>query len=249
MKTSGNTILITGGGTGIGLSLVEAFVAAGNEVIICGRRKEKLEEAQKRFPKIYTKTCDVSQASDRAELFAWASTTFKNLNILVNNAGIQRMVDFKKGPADLLAGENEVEVNLVAPIHLSAYFVPFLAKQPASAIFNVSSGLAFVPLAIMPVYCATKAAIHSFSMSLRHQLRSTSIKVFEVIPPTTDTDLDKGARAHRGQAYRGVPPSVVAKATLEGFARDMFEIGIEQGANLREASRTNPDQAFQNMNH
>ncbi len=159
------------------------------------------------------------------------------------------MVDFKKGTAELLAGENEVEVNLVAPIHLSAYFIPFLAQQPDAAIINISSGLGFVPLAIMPIYCATKAAIHSFCLSLRHQLRTTPIKVFEVIPPTTDTDLDKGARAHRGQAYRSVPPAEVAKGTLEGLAKDEFEIAIGQGARLREASRANLEQAFQNMNY
>jgi len=248
MKTDGNTILITGGATGIGFALAEAFVNAGNEVIICGRRQNKLEEAQSQLPAIQIKACDLSKAEEREELFEWTKSSFPTLNILVNNAGIQRMVDFKKGIADLLHGENEIEVNLVAPIHLSAYFIPLLTQQEESAIINVSSGLGFVPLAIMPVYCSTKAALHIFSMTLRHQLRNTSTKVFEVIPPTTDTELDHGARDRRGQTDRGIPPSEVADATLSGLANDEFEIAVGMAEGLRTASRENLEETFQRMN-
>ncbi len=178
MKINGNTILITGGATGIGFALAQAFVRENNEVIICGRREQKLSEAKSKLPQIHTRVCDLSKEKEREALYNWVKSNFGDLNILVNNAGIQRMVDFKKGISNLSVGENEIDINLTAPIYLSAYFIQDLIKQKESAIINVSSGLAFVPIAFMPVYCATKAAIHSFSLSLRHQLKDTSIKVF-----------------------------------------------------------------------
>jgi uncharacterized oxidoreductase len=248
MRTKGNTVLITGGATGIGLSLAEEFVNANNEVIICGRRIQKLKDAKQKLPRIHTRVCDLSKEDDRASLHEWASATFPKLNILVNNAGIQRMIDFRQGPSELINGEDEVGINLVAPIRLSAYFIPQLANQKEAAIINVSSGLGFIPLSIMPVYCATKAALHSFSLSLRHQLRSTAIKVFEVIPPTTDTELDHGARGKRGQTDRGIPPEEVAQATLNGLEKDLYEIAVGQAEGLRRGARENPDEIFQNMN-
>jgi uncharacterized oxidoreductase len=141
-----------------------------------------------------------------------------------------------------------VDINLTAPIHLSAYFIPDLLKQKDSAIINISSGLAFVPLAVMPVYCATKAAIHSFSVSIRHQLRDTSIKVFEVIPPIVDTELDKGTRDERGQEDKGIPPAEVAKATLKALEKDEYEIVIGMAQNLRMGSRNDPEKIFQGIN-
>jgi uncharacterized oxidoreductase len=248
MKTTGNTILITGGATGIGFSLAEVFVNAGNEVIICGRRENKLKEAKHKLPQIHTKVCDLSQEKERESLYKWVNSHFKNLNILINNAGIQRMVNLRKGTRDLFNGEDEIEINLTAPINLSAYFIPSFLKQKEAAIINISSGLGFVPIAAMPVYCATKSAIHSFSLSLRHQLRDTSIKVFEIIPPIVDTELDKGARGERGQEDRGIPPLKVAQATLKALENDEYEIAIGMAENLRTGARKNPDQAFQNIN-
>ena len=179
MKISGNTILITGGATGIGFALADVFSEAGNEVIICGRRLEKLDQAKRRLPRVKAIQCDISDAKDRSALFNWTVKNFPTLNILVNNAGIQRQIDFRKGTKPLSGGEDEIETNFRAPVHLAALFIPHLKKQQEAAIVNISSGLAFIPLAAVPVYCATKAAIHSFSLSLRHQLRETSIKVFE----------------------------------------------------------------------
>jgi uncharacterized oxidoreductase len=248
MKINGNTILITGGATGIGFALAQAFVGEGNEVIICGRREQKLKEAKSKLPQIHTRVCDLSKEKEREALYNWVKSNFKDLNILVNNAGIQRMVDFKKGISELSAGEDEIEINLKAYIYLSAYFIPDLIKQKESAIINVSSGLGFVPIAFMPVYCATKAAIHSFSLSLRHQLRDTSIKVFEVIPPTVDTELDKGARDRRGQEDKGIPSSEVAKATLKALEKDEYEIAIGMAQNLRMGARNNPEKIFQGIN-
>jgi len=248
MKTTGNTILITGGATGIGFSLAEIFVNAGNEVIICGRREDKLKEATNKLPQIHTKVCDLSKEKERESLHNWVNSNFKNVNILINNAGIQRMVNFREGTLDLFKGENEIEINFTAPIHLSAYFIPLFLKQKEAAIVNVSSGLCFVPIAAMPIYCATKAAIHSFSLSLRHQLRDTSIKVFEIVPPIVDTELDKGSREDREQEDRGIPPSEVAKATLRALEDDEYEVVIGMAQNLRMGARKNPEQTFQNIN-
>ena len=249
MNMKGNTVLITGGATGIGFSLTEHFVKAGNDVIVCGRRQEKLREAKSRLPQIHTRECDVSKDKERGMLSDWVTSNFKDINILVNNAGIQRMLDFKKGTHELFGGEDEIETNLKAYIHMSAYFIPDFLKRKESAIINVSSGLAFVPLAVAPVYCATKAAVHSFSVSLRHQLRGTPIKVFEIIPPRVDTELDKGARERRGQQDRGIPPSEVATATLKALENDEYEVAVGQAQSMRMAVASgNADQLFQNMN-
>ncbi|HEX7540572.1 MAG TPA: SDR family NAD(P)-dependent oxidoreductase, partial [Anaerolineales bacterium] len=130
----------------------------------------------------------------------------------------------------------------------SALFIPHLMKQGEAAIVNISSGLGFIPLTIMPVYCATKAALHSFSWSLRHQLRKTKVKVFEVIPPTVDTALDGGAREQRRQEYRGIPPAEVAEATLYGLKKDEYEIAVGQAQGLRTGTRQEAEQIFQRMN-
>ncbi len=248
MKTSGNTVLITGGATGIGFALAKSLIEAGNSVIVCGRREDKLREAKVILPSLVIRQCDLSKAEERKSLGDWISQEYPDLNILINNAGIQRMIDLKNGPADLMAGDDEIDINLKAVIHLSAYFIPNFMQKKESAIINISSGLGFVPIAAMPVYCATKAAIHSFSQSLRHQLRGTSIKVFEIIPPIVDTDLDKGARDSRGQEDRGIPPSQVAEAVVKALQSDDYELAIGMADNLRKGSMSDPEKTFQNIN-
>lgn len=248
MNIKNNTVLITGGATGIGFCLAQEFVKAGNEVIVCGRREEKLREAKEKLPQIHTKVCDLSKEEERKKLYEWISSNFPNLNVLMNNAGIQRMIDLKKGTEELFAGEDEIEINFKAYVNLSAYFIPFLMKKQEAAIINISSGLGLIPLAVVPVYCATKAAIHSYSISLRHQLRNTPIKVFEVLAPTVDTDLDKGARAKRGQEDRGIKPEEVAKAAMAGFEKDQYEIAVGIVSNLQKGGMNNFDEIFNRMN-
>jgi uncharacterized oxidoreductase len=231
MKLSGNTILITGGATGIGLELAEAFVKTGNEVIVCARTEDNLKQAKERVPQLHVKQCDVSKEADREALYAWAVSNFKGLNVLVNNAGIQRMIDFKKGTEDLMKhrsadGEDEIEVNFRALVYMTALFTPHLMKQKEAAIMNVSSGLAFYPMPMMPVYCATKAAVHTFSLTLRQQLEGTSVKVFELIPPMVDTNLDKGARKARGQTYFGITAAELIPPTMKAFETDEYEIRV-----------------------
>ena len=250
MKISGNTVLITGGATGIGFALAEAFLNARNVVIICGRRRHKLQEAKRKLPGLHVKSFDVSDEHERESLLRWVNSTFSNFNILVNNAGIQRQIDFTSPSiARSVHSENdEVTINLIAPIRLCALFTPKLLKKKNAAIVNISSGLAFVPIAMMPVYCATKAAIHSFTISLRHQLRGTSVRVFEAAPPTTDTELDRAFAGEEEEAYRGISPREVAAAILQGIQADTQEIIIGEAKGLYNESRSNPETIFKQLN-
>ena len=185
MKLANNKILITGGATGIGLGLTERFIKEGNTVIICGRREEALKEAAGKFPGVITKTCDLSNETERIALYNWISENHSDLNVLVNNAGIQYWMNISDSGFYKKA-EEEIETNLLAPIHLTTLFTNL---KSLNTIVNVTSGLAFVPLSRVPVYCATKAFMRSFTLSLRHMLKSTKIEVIEMIPPALNTDL------------------------------------------------------------
>lgn len=244
MKITGNTILITGGATGIGLALAEAFLREGNQVIICGRREKKLQEAKAKLPSLHVRVGDVSKDSERENLFQWATSSFPSLNLLINNAGIQKEVDLRRGAVDLSGDEDEIDINLKAPIHLSTLFIPHLIGQKESAIVNITSGLAFTPLAVVPIYCVTKAGLHSFSQSLRHQLQNTPIKVFEVAPPIVATELSRRATENREQEYVVISPMEVAEAALKGMEEDQMEIVIGLANNLRSA----PEDMFNIIN-
>lgn len=248
MKSSGNTILITGGATGIGYALAESFLKSGNNVIICGRRKERLLEAQKHYPELKIFQCDVSKDKDRKALLEYIKSNCNDMNILINNAGIQRDIDLTKGEQDLITGENEIAINLEAPIHLSAIFVPFLSTKKDPYIINVSSGLGFVPSARMPVYSATKAAVHAFSMSLRQQLLKTSIKVIEIVPPGVDSELNKEGRAKRGGYTAGLSSKDFVSAIIDKIYKDELEIGYGFTEPFKTASREELDKRFQMMN-
>jgi uncharacterized oxidoreductase len=248
MNLSGTTALITGGGTGIGLALAEALIKEGGQVLICGRTEETLARAQEQLPGLEYKVCDVSDEGDREALFEWVKLRHPGMDLLINNAGIQNEINFRKGLEDLEAGDNEILSNLESAIYLTARFIPHLLGQTEAAVVNVTSGLAFVPLALMPVYCATKAGLHSFSQSLRHQLASTPIKVFELIPPTVDTGLDKGARGRRGQTDRGIAPKEVAAAAVAGMRKDLWEIPVGRAQGLMQGARSDPDGAFKGLN-
>ena len=249
MDPGGNTVLITGGATGIGYAVAEKFVEAGSEVTICGRRRNKLQAAKKQLPALHVIRCDVAIESDRRALLKWTLKHFPKLNVLVNNAGIQRELDFTSPSITrpIQKNDDEVTINLTAQIRLCALFTPTLLKRK-SAILNISSGLAFVPIASMPVYCATKAAIHSFTTSLRHQLRGTPIQVIEAVPPTTDTELDASFAEPEEQAYRGISPAEVAQAIMEGLKAGKDEILIGQAHDLYQASLQDPKGIFNKLN-
>ena len=233
MKTFGNTVLITGGATGIGLALARALVTEGNTVAICGRRWRALRAAKRSIPQLHLKVCDVSVSSARRSLLQWLEQRFPSLNMVVNNAGIQRPINFLKGPRDLPQAEEELRTNLASPIHLTALLLPRLLKRRQAAIVNISSGLAYTPLAAVPVYCATKAAIHSLTLSLRHQLRGTCVRVFEVAPPIVATEL-AGARRRAGENDYTMTAEAVAEGIVTALANDTYEVALGAAANLHE---------------
>jgi uncharacterized oxidoreductase len=185
MKLLNNKILITGGATGIGFALAERFVQENNDVIICGRRETALKEAADKLPSLITKVCDLSVAEERQRLFNWISKEHGDLNVLVNNAGIQQWMSIADENFYQRAKE-EITINIEAPIHLVSLFqnLPSL-----DTIINVTSGLSFAPLTKTPVYSAIKAFFHSFTISLRHLLKAKNIEVIELIPPALNTDL------------------------------------------------------------
>ena len=194
MNVANNKILITGGATGIGLGLTERFIQEKNTVIICGRREAALNEAAAKLPGVITKVCDLSDEASRVDLYNWVAANHSDVNVLVNNAGIQNWMSVTDEGFYQKANE-EITTNVIAPLHLTALFT----KLPAlTTVINVTSGLAFVPLAKVPVYCATKAFLRSFTLSIRHSLKAKNIEVIEMIPPALNTDLG-GKGIHDGQ--------------------------------------------------
>ncbi|MDB5257530.1 MAG: hypothetical protein JWM14_2225 [Chitinophagaceae bacterium] len=185
MILSNNKILITGGASGIGLGLAERFIQENNTVIICGRREDLLKEVATKFPSVIIKACDLSIETERVELYNWVAKNHSDLNVLINNAGIQQWMDVTDNDFYQKAND-EITTNVLAPIHLTNLFVKLKALN---TVINVTSGLAFIPLSKVPVYCATKAFMRSFTLSLRHSLKSKQIEVIEMIPPALNTDL------------------------------------------------------------
>jgi uncharacterized oxidoreductase len=240
MHLTNNTILITGGSSGIGMALAARFLELGNEVIVTGRRAASLESFKARHQSVHIKVSDAGNPQDRVELQRWAVENFPRLNVLINNAGIQRKFDLQQAEPWSDTAQ-EIEINLGAPIHLCALFVPHLQRQENAQILNVSSGLAFVPLAHMPVYCATKAALHSFTLSLREQLRRTSIRVTEIIPPAVKTNL--GGSHDFGEELLDYVDSVFQQLTT-----DAAELTFGMSARASQMSRADADQMFQRMN-
>ena len=233
MNLGGNTVLITGGTSGIGLAFAEAFIKEGSTVLICGRRKERLQQLKEKHPQLHTTVCDVAKADERENLAKWAINNFPAVNMLINNAGVQLKADMTT-PLDVSRIYQEIDTNLVAPIHLSSLFAPHLQTKAASAIVNISSGLAFSPLAFMPVYCATKAAIHSLTLSLRFQLRNTSVKVFELAPPAVDTELGSDRREDKTQSHGGMPVREFIAAAMDALQNDVLEEAIGSAKETRE---------------
>ncbi len=220
MKLNDSTILVTGGGSGIGLALAKAFALRGNTVIVSGRNAQKLEAAQREHPAIVPFPCDIASDPDQGHLVENIIRKYPNLNILINNAGIQYSYDFSdtKNHTDLI--EREVITNFLAQVKLTDRLLPFLLRQPRAAIVNVTSALAVAPKQSAPVYCATKAAMHSFTKGLRYQLESTAVKVFEIIPAMVDTEMTKG----RGKGK--ITPEALAEEALQGIESDRYEMRI-----------------------
>jgi uncharacterized oxidoreductase len=187
MKITGNTILITGGGSGLGRALAEALLAEGNQVVIAGRRRHVLENTVKANPGMNFLVLNIEDAASIEGFASQVEAQYPALNVLVNNAGIMRPENLKTG--NTANAEAIITTNLLGPIRLTSALLPLFQRQTKATIMNVSSGLAFVPMAMTPTYCATKAAIHSWTQSLRYQLQDTSVEVLEWIPPYVQTEL------------------------------------------------------------
>jgi uncharacterized oxidoreductase len=245
MNLTGNKVLITGGASGIGLAFTERFLQAGNEVIVCGRRESKLQEAKDKHPTLITRVCDVSVETDRIALSKWIKEEHPEVNVLVNNAGIQQRFSVLEADTvnDWAYYNKEISANIEGPFHLSMLFAPFFAsKEKKAAIINVSSGLAFTPMAIAPIYSATKAALHSFTISLRLQLADTEVEVIEIAPPAVNTDLG-GAGIHTF----GAPVNEFADSIFEGLKKEKEEIGYGTSAKALRMSRDEIDEAVKNI--
>lgn len=210
MNSKGNTILVTGGGSGIGRGLAEALHAEGNLVVIAGRRQSVLEATAAANPGMQWLTVDMESAEGIKAFATELTQRFPALNVVINNAGIMRPETLTADPVDLTNAEAIVTTNLLGPIRLTAALLPHLKKQAHATVINVSSGLAFVPLMLTPTYNATKAAIHSYTQSLRYQLKSTSVEVLEIIPPYVQTELMGGAEDPRAMPLKEFLAETVA---------------------------------------
>jgi uncharacterized oxidoreductase len=241
MNISGNTILITGGTSGIGYELAARFLALGNRVIITGRSQSKLGAAQKGLPGVHTMLSDVSDPAEIVALYQKVVAEFPDLNVLVNNAGIMRKINLQTFGSDLRDITRENAINVDGSIRMTVAFLPQLKKQASAAIVNVSSGLAFVPLAMSPVYCAGKAAIHSFTQSLRIQLKNTNVKVFELAPPLTETPLFEGDFAANDlEGSKAMDVKTLVQHAIDGMEKDRLEICPGTSNLLRIMSRIAP---------
>jgi len=239
MRLTDNKILITGGASGIGLGLTERFVQENNTVIVCGRRESVLKELTNRFPSVITRQCDLSIPQERADLFQWISENHSDLNVLVNNAGIQQYMNISDVQFPERARE-EIEINIEAPIHLTSLFIRL---KSLNTIINVTSGLAFVPIIKMPVYCASKAFFHSFTLSLRQMLAPRNIEVIELIPPALNTDL-----GGKGLHNYAPPVSDFIRAFFEQLAEGKTELTFGFSESMTKAGPEDLQKTFLRMN-
>jgi len=240
MNTTGNTILITGGGSGIGRGLAEAFHKLGNHVIIAGRRKQVLDETIAANPGMSSTVLDIENAASIRAFAAKLIADFPALNAVIHNAGIMRPENLLAQPEDLADAEAIITTNLLGPIRLTAALLPHFEKQPHAAILTVSSGLAFIPMAMTPTYNATKAAIHSYTQALRYQLKSTNIQVIELTPPYVQTELLGSQQASDPRAMP-LPDYISETINLLKTQPDVTEVLVERVKPLRFAEQNGPE--------
>ncbi len=232
-------MLITGGASGIGLGLTERFIHENNTVIICGRRESVLKEVSDKFPSVITRVCDLTIEAERTALFNWVSENHSDLNVLINNAGIQQWINISD--IDFFQrAKNEIAINIEAPLHLTSLFMNLKSLE---TIMNVSSGLSFVPLSKVPVYAATKAFIHSFTLSSRYLLKSKNIEVIEIIPPALNTDL-----GGKGIHDAAPPVSDFINAIFEQLKEGKNQLTFGFSEAMAKASQEDIKNAFNRMN-
>lgn len=243
MNTTQNTILITGGSAGIGFAIARLFSEQGNHVIITGRNKERLQQAEAQLQHVTAIQSDVSKEEDLNALVGRLQQDFPALNIVINNAGSAYVHNLASDVQTADKAAAEMLTNYISVIRLNEKLLPLLRQQPAAAIVNVSSIAAFVPGSRIPTYSASKAALHSYSQSLRYSLAATGVKVFELMPPLVNTDFSQDIGG-----INGIPASVVADDLLEAIANDTYEIHVGGTADLYNLQRSAPEAAFEAMN-
>lgn len=239
MNIVNNKILITGGASGIGLGLTERFIKENNTVIICGRRETALQEVANQHPSVITRVCDLSIAEERVSLFNWIAEEHGDLNVLVNNAGIQKWMSISDDDFFEKAKE-EINTNIEAPIHLTSLFIQLKSLE---TIINVTSGLSFVPLTKVPIYSATKAFFHSFTLSLRQLMKVKNIEVIELIPPALNTDLG-------GKGLHDYAPPVgdFINSIFEQLKEGKNELTFGFSENMVKAGPEDLQKTFERMN-
>ena len=247
MNLSNNTILITGGSSGIGFEMAKKFLAANNKVIITGRNLDRLEKAKEKLGNVKIVQSDVSNPVSIKELYEQVSKEFPDLNILINNAGVMYTINLQDHKLSTNELTKELDINVKGTIWMNDVFLPLLKKNKNAAIVTVSSGLAFVPLPISPIYCATKAALHSYTLSLRAQLKNTDIKVFELAPPATETELLADFNEEDMKGISSMTVESMVANFLKSFSKDKYEICPGQSSQMRFMSRYFPSFILKQM--
>ncbi|MDQ2718771.1 MAG: SDR family NAD(P)-dependent oxidoreductase [Bacteroidota bacterium] len=246
MELKNNTILITGGTSGIGLEFASQLLNLGNTIIITGRNQAKLDETKKRFPKVHTFQSDVSDLQAIAQLYEQVVKQFPDLNFLINNAGEMRKINLLDKSTELENITREIEINLSGPIRMVQQFLPHLKTKKTAVILNVTSGLALVPFPVSPIYGATKSGLRSYTKSLRAQLKKTNIKVFELVAPAANTPLnDKFIGAIDSKSWMEADKLVAI--AIKGIQNDKLEIYPGLANVIKIMSRLAPGLIFNQM--
>lgn len=243
MVLTKNTILITGGSSGLGLEMAKEFLQLGNKVIVCSRSADKLEFTQNMLPAVITFQCDISVEAEQNRLVRWIEMHHPDLAILINNAAIVNRTDFIADSESCNKLFGEIATNLIAPIHLIKLLYPVLIKNNNAAVFNITSGLIYAPRSIYPFYNATKSALHAFTQVIRHQLKNEPIKITEVMFPVVDTPW------HKGNIPKiSISTEQAISEMIKGIKRNKSEIRVGAVKLLYYLSRIAPKFAFKIIN-
>lgn len=240
MKLENSTILITGGTSGIGLEFVKQLTEQGANLIVTGRSTAGLNEAKRQFPTIQFVQSDVSNPNDIEQLYKEVTQRFPDLNMIINNAGLMRLIDLQDTSIDLENLVREIATNLSGTIQMVHQFLPHLIKQPSAAIVNVSSAIAFMPYSSAPIYSASKAGVHAYTKALRLQLEKTNVRVVEVIPPGVNTNLQNDWVLQPNQSQLMDADKMVSEA-IRGILKDKLEIKPGLSGVVKPMSRIAPD--------
>ncbi|GAA0554477.1 SDR family oxidoreductase [Chitinophaga japonensis] len=243
MKTQNNTMLVTGGSAGIGFAIAKLFNEKGNKVIITGRDASRLEQAAAQLPGVTPLISDVTSEADVDKLVETLRTQFPALNVLVNNAGYAAYYQLAGGGENWPEAQAEMHTNYLSLVRLTEKLLPLLQQQPAAAVVNVSSIVAYAPGLRLPTYSASKAAVHAYTRVLRLALQDTPVKVFELMPPLVNTSFSAAIGGENG-----IPPETVAQELLAHMERDEYSIHVGDTANIYALLRESPDKALLALN-